>query len=293
MGAYHPARLEARHAGATAAVKAALAGTLLLHATAAWSDPMSVVNGLRERGCAGAPGVGARVRPHPALDDAARELARDGRLEEALDRAGYPAASSSAFHVRGSREDDAIRRVLAARFCESVNNPRFDEVGVFARGGETWIVLAVRRPPEPVLEPVTVARRVLELVNTARAEGRRCGGQRFGTAAPLTLSATLGEAALAHARDMAARGFTGHRGSDGSESGERITRAGYTWRASGENVASGQRDADAVVAAWLASPGHCATLMAPYFEQTGVAFALSASENPSTYWVQVFATEAP
>jgi uncharacterized protein YkwD len=100
---------------------------------------------------------------------------------------------------------------------------------------------------------------------------------------------TLTAAASLHSLDMAERGSLGHEGSDGSVSGERITRAGYEWQASGENVAAGQPDAESAVAAWLESPGHCATLMEPRFTETGVAFALAPEKNPSVYWTQVFA----
>ena len=105
----------------------------------------------------------------------------------------------------------------------------------------------------------------------------------------MTLSPLLNEAAFRHARDMAERGVLSHEGSDGSESGDRITRAGYAWRASGENVAAGQPDADTVVAAWLESPGHCATLMGPYFTEMGIAFVPAPEKNPAIYWAQVFA----
>jgi uncharacterized protein YkwD len=89
---------------------------------------------------------------------------------------------------------------------------------------------------------------------------------------------------------MAARGKLDHRGSDGTNSGERMTRAGYAWQAAGENIAAGQVDAEAAVAAWLKSPGHCATLMGSFFTQTGIAFALAPTKNPPIYWAQVFAT---
>lgn len=69
-----------------------------------------------------------------------------------------------------------------------------------------------------------------------------------------------------------------------------MTRAGYEWRGSGENIASGQPDAETVVLGWLDSPGHCATLMEPRFTETGIAFALAPGKNPSVYWTQVFAT---
>jgi uncharacterized protein YkwD len=100
----------------------------------------------------------------------------------------------------------------------------------------------------------------------------------------------LAAAAAVHSLDMAEHGTASHRGSDGSDSGERITRAGYAWRGSGENVAAGQPTAEDVVEAWLDSPGHCATLMEPKFVETGIAFALAPGRNPSVYWTQVFAT---
>jgi uncharacterized protein YkwD len=139
------------------------------------------------------------------------------------------------------------------------------------------------------VESAAVAGRVLELVNAARAKSRRCGGHLLEAAPPLTLSRTLTEVALRHARDMAQHGSMDHRGSDGSQPDERVTRAGYRWRAVGENIAAGQRTADAVVTTWLDSAGHCTNIMEPEFTETGIAFALAPSRNPAIYWAQVFA----
>jgi uncharacterized protein YkwD len=99
----------------------------------------------------------------------------------------------------------------------------------------------------------------------------------------------LTEAASRHASDMARHRSVDHRGSDASLPAERVSRAGYRWRAVGENIAAGQPNADAVVAGWLDSPGHCANIMGPDFKEMGVAFALAASGDPGIYWVQVFA----
>jgi uncharacterized protein YkwD len=151
-------------------------------------------------------------------------------------------------------------------------------------------VLAARTPPGPsYADPEAIAARVLELVNEARREARTCGRDRYEPAGPLTLAPALTSAALIHSADMAARGSLDHRGADGTNAGERITRAGYLWRASGENIAAGQVDANAAVAAWLASPGHCATLMGSHFTETGIGFALAPTKNPAIYWTQVFA----
>lgn len=259
-----------------------------LAAAATRADPVNVINAMRAAGCSRDGSPALPVRRDGSLDSAARELARDDRLEVALGRAGYGAMRSTSFHVRGPHTDDAIRQVLSERYCEAVNDPRYDETGVFQRGNETWIVLAVRQVPL-TLEAAAVETRVLALVNAARAQARRCGRDYLDATGPVMLSPFLTAAAIAHSRDMAQRGSLGHPGSDGSTSADRVTRAGYTWRAAGENIAAGLRDADAVVAAWLDSPAHCATLMGSQFTEMGVAFSLAPGKNPAIYWTQVFA----
>jgi uncharacterized protein YkwD len=256
---------------------------------AAHADPLSVVNALRAKGCAKTAAVRTPLRRDTALDAVARELARDDRLVAAIAKTNYPAETSTSFHVKGSRDDAVVQRILADRYCAAINDAKYVELGAYQQGDETWIVLARREPAAPKLEPAAVAQRVLTLVNEARGAGRKCGRESFAAAPPLTLNASLTSAAAAHALDMAVHHKLDHDGSDGSSSGERVTRAGYAWRAVGENIASGQKDADAVVAAWLASPGHCATLMGPYFAEMGVAFAYAPGANPGIYWAQEFA----
>ena len=258
---------------------------------AARADPAEVVDNLRRQGCRGVTAVGTAVRRDSVLDAAARELANNRELKAAIQRVGYPVATSTSFRVRGTHADEAIQKILGDRYCAAVNDPAFTELGFHQSGDNTWIVMAARatEPYVALRDPVAVMQRVFELVNEARGEARKCGRAEHGAAAPLTLSSTLTAAASLHSLDMAERGKASHEGSDGSDSGERITRAGYVWRGSGENVAAGQRSAEEVVAAWLDSPGHCATLMEPNFVETGIAFALAPGKNPSVYWTQVFA----
>jgi uncharacterized protein YkwD len=273
--------------GAACAALAALASL----PAAVYADPAGVVNALRAEGCAGVPAAGSPARRDSALDAAARELGRNTKLADALARVGYPVASSSSFNIRGARDDASIRGMLEARYCERINDPQLVELGVHQSGDRTWIVMASRseRPFTALQDPGGVAQRVLELVNAARAEARQCGRDDFKPAAPLAMATTLTAAASLHALDMAARGELTHDGSDGSDSGERMTRAGYSWQIAGENVAAGQHDAEAVVEAWLSSPGHCATLMDARYTETGVAFALAPGKNPDVYWTQDFA----
>src|SRR4030095_6767338 len=55
---------------------------------------------------------------------------------------------------------------------------------------------------------------------------------------PVSIHPQLTTAARRHSEDMLQNEFQGHEGSNGSTSGERITDAGYTWSAFGENVYS-------------------------------------------------------
>ncbi len=142
-------------------------------------------------------------------------------------------------------------------------------------------------------DPGSVGARVFALVNEARAVARRCGWKRFGAAPPLARSEALDQAAIAHARDMASRGRMEHAGSDGSTPGDRATRAGYRWRTVGENVATGQRSPEEVVASWLESPRHCTNLMDPAFTEMGIGFAADSGNGSATYWAQVLGTPLP
>ena len=90
-----------------------------------------------------------------------------------------------------------------------------------------------------------------------------------------------------HARDMARRKFFEHQGSDGSQPRDRVRRTGYHSRLTGENIAYGPESAEEVVAGWLASPGHCANIMDPRFEEIGVALAIGRKRG-QIYWVQEF-----
>jgi len=133
----------------------------------------------------------------------------------------------------------------------------------------------------------TVRSRVVDLVNDARGRGRKCGSERFAAAPPLAISRQLTDAAEDHARDMVRKKFFDHRGSNGSQPKDRVLRAGYEPRLSGENIALGPESAEEVVAGWLDSPGHCANIMDPRFREIGVGLAVGKKRG-QVYWVQTF-----
>jgi uncharacterized protein YkwD len=262
---------------------------LLAAGPLAAAELLPAVNAIRMEGCGGRPGAGTRLERTPALDEVARRLSQGQKLGEVLERSAYVAARATSIHVEGTTDVSAIRQLLEQQYCAALTNPETSEIGIYRRRAETWIVLAEPLDlPDPA-DQHEIARQVLEWVNAARAEPRECGGERFAAVQPLELDATLSAVARDHARDMAAHGVMRHRGSDGSRPAERITRAGYAWRAAAENVATGQRDAGLVVAHWLASPGHCKNIMSPQFTQMGAGFAVAPHSRGRIYWAQVFA----
>jgi uncharacterized protein YkwD len=258
-------------------------------ACVARADPPMSADASRSMECAGKRPGGSLIELSGTLNGVAHELSRGTALEEALERTGYRAASSSALYLEGPSDDAAIREVIEDRYCTPDDYPAFTEVGAYRSGDETWIVFAVRAEEPPVEEPAAAAARVLELVIAARAHARLCGDRRFDAAPPLALSSALTAAAARHASDLAQHGSFDHRGSDGTRPAERVSAAGYRWLAVAENIAAGPLNADAVVAGWLESPAHCANVMAARFTQMGIAFVRVPSANPPIYWTQVFA----
>ncbi len=91
---------------------------------------------------------------------------------------------------------------------------------------------------------------------------------------------------------MARHGYMDHTGRDGSTPQQRVSRAGYAWLETGENLASGVMDAGDVVQGWLHSPGHCENLMWPAYTEMGVAFAVNPRDEAGVYWALEFGRPA-
>ncbi|MER7736225.1 CAP domain-containing protein [Streptomyces erythrochromogenes] len=136
------------------------------------------------------------------------------------------------------------------------------------------------QPPKTSTAPAPAASgsvaAVLALVNQERAAA---GCQA------VTLNAKLTKAAQDHSADMAANSNMSHTGSDGSDPGARITRAGYAWSTYGENVAYGYSTPEKVMEGWMNSPGHRENILNCSFKEIGIGLA-----QPNSYWTQDFGT---
>lgn len=131
----------------------------------------------------------------------------------------------------------------------------------------------------------TAGQLVMERVNAIRRE-HGLGG--------LAIDARLVESAQAHTRYQAVQGTASHAGSGGSALGDRVSAAGYGWGMVSENVAAGYPSADAVMAAWMNSVGHRATILSPEAVDAGVGYVhLPDRGSTRHYWTLNVARPLP
>jgi uncharacterized protein YkwD len=126
---------------------------------------------------------------------------------------------------------------------------------------------------------------LLSRINQARQSARMCGSQSMPAVGAVVWNDQLMQASTGHAVDMATNNYFSHTSLDGRRFDQRITAAGYPWRAAGENIAAGYGSVASVMNGWLASDGHCRNIMGAGFTEVAVACASSTTSNYSTYWV--------
>lgn len=124
----------------------------------------------------------------------------------------------------------------------------------------------------------------MTLINQARASSRTCGSTAYPAAAALAWNGQLFDAAAGHSADMANQNYFDHTSKDGRNPGQRMSAAGYSWSAYGENIAAGQTSAASVMAGWMESPGHCSNIMNKNFRDVAVACVVNSSSTYKRYW---------
>jgi uncharacterized YkwD family protein len=137
------------------------------------------------------------------------------------------------------------------------------------------------KPAETTQAPETGAysvsaeeREVVRLVN----EIRRSNGL-----SELTLNEELSRVARIKSEDMAKNNYFSHNSPTYGSPFDMMKRFGISYRAAGENIAKGQRSAQAVVDAWMNSEGHRANILNPSFTRIGVGFT-----SNGYHWTQMF-----
>ncbi|MEK1904648.1 MAG: CAP domain-containing protein [Pseudomonas sp.] len=210
-----------------------------------------------------------------------------GDLQQALARAAYPMVNVQAISLSGPRDAQAAMTALQESFCRVVLDPQFVDIGV-SRVDRDWRIVLARPLLGRLGDWQAEGQKLLEQINVVRGQAQTCGTQSLAAAAPLAWNATLATSAESHSRAMANANFFSHRDRDGRTPGDRAELAGYSGQQIGENIAAGHDSARAVVAGWLASPGHCANLMNPAFSELGAAYAVDPKSDAGIYWTALF-----
>ncbi|MGW1257330.1 CAP domain-containing protein [Streptomyces sp. NPDC002513] len=128
-------------------------------------------------------------------------------------------------------------------------------------------------PPRSAHSSTTAA--VLDLVNQERAKAG---------CSPVSASSELTRLAQAFSDDMAVRDFFDHTDPNGRDPWDRAAALGIT-DLGGENIARGQATAQAVMDAWMNSPGHRANILNCDFKTLGVGVHQGAG---GPWWTQDF-----
>jgi uncharacterized protein YkwD len=211
-----------------------------------------------------------------------------GNLQQAMVSAGYPMKNVQAISLSGPRDAASAMKAIQESFCQIVLDPQFVDIGV-SRDDRDWRIVVAR----PLLSArlgtsQAEGQKLLAELNAARSRPHQCGTQSFAAAPPLTWNPTLASAAEEHSRSMANNNYFDHKDRDGRTPGDRAELAGYSGAQVGENIAAGQDTASRVVAGWVASPGHCANLMNPQFQELGAAYAVDPKSDSGIYWTTMF-----
>jgi len=136
--------------------------------------------------------------------------------------------------------------------------------------------------PEAAFEkgaPSAAELEVVELVNLER---------EIENLHPLAWDEALGAAARGHSADMARQNYFSHTSLDGRQFYQRITAAGYSYSTCGENIAAGYSTPQAVMSAWMNSPGHRGNILNSSFCDIGVGYGFQSDSSYGHYWTQDF-----
>ena len=87
----------------------------------------------------------------------------------------------------------------------------------------------------------------------------------------LVQDSRLNTSAYLKAQDMCDRHYWAHNAPDGTTPWSFVDRAGYNYVSVAENLAQGFNSDDALVAGWMASPGHRANILSDKYRDVGVA----------------------
>lgn len=148
-------------------------------------------------------------------------------------------------------------------------NPQFKNPDMIYPGDKVTV---------PLLDPTTLSmeEQVVALVNKER---------KAAGLTPLTMNWQLARVARYKSDDMKANNYFSHTSPTYGTPFDMLKKFNIKYSTAGENIAKGQKTAQAVMSAWMNSEGHRKNIMSPSFTEIGVGYV---SGNGTTYWTQMF-----
>jgi len=124
------------------------------------------------------------------------------------------------------------------------------------------------------VDSLSFEQQVVTLVNQQRAANGL---------APLTLSTELSNVARTKSQDMHDNNYFSHTSPTYGSPFDMLTSFGISYSSAGENIAMGYATPEAVMNAWMNSPGHRANILNASYTKIGVGYVASGN-----YWTQEF-----
>lgn len=130
----------------------------------------------------------------------------------------------------------------------------------------------------PLLDQSTVniEQQVVDLVNQQRSKNGL---------SPLTLNWQVSRVARYKSQDMCEKNYFSHTSPTYGSPFDMLKKFNINYSTAGENIAKGQKTAQAVMNSWMNSEGHRANILNKNFKEIGVGYY---NKNGSTYWTQMF-----
>ena len=148
-------------------------------------------------------------------------------------------------------------------------NPQFKNPALIYPGDKVHV---------PLDDPHTLSleEEVVRLCNAERAKN----GLK-----PLTLNWQVARVARYKSDDMRDKNYFSHTSPTYGSPFDMLKQFSVPYATAGENIAKGQRTAQAVVTAWMNSEGHRKNILNAGFTEIGVGYSTGGG---TTYWTQMF-----
>ncbi len=175
---------------------------------------------------------------------------------------------------------EAVLNSYASGILTGYTDGTFSGSKTLSRSEAATVLLRIKHERYRVQPNVNTAadypQRVLELVNVERTAN--------GLSA-LKMHSELSKVAYEKSRDLAIYDYFAHTSLNYGSPFDIMQQFGISYGYAGENIAMGHKTPEAVVKAWMESPGHRQNILNVDFRNIGIGVY---NDNGTIYWTQMF-----